>query len=103
MNGISLADLQDLRNAGSLPWIRLRMLRSKYKDNQQMQELLAPLEHRAYAREAVKDSPIMGTLGMGTAIPLYQLKKMFGMQKGTTPASLDELFAGYQGIAQGLR
>lgn len=67
-------------------------------------ELLAPLEHRAFAREYVGENPVSGAIGVGAAIPAYQLAKLLGLGgEGATPASWDQLFGGYHGILEGLR
>lgn len=67
---------------------------------------LAPYEHQAFAREYVGQHPVSGALGVGAAIPLYQLSKLLGLAPTTngqtTPASLQQLIAGYQGIGEGL-
>ena len=65
------------------------------------QELLAPFEHRAFAREMVKESPVLGSIQMGAAIPAYQLAKLLGLHGGRTAPSFDQLFAGYQGLMEG--
>jgi hypothetical protein len=63
--------------------------------------LLAPFEHMAFAREWTKENPWVAVPSLSAAIPLYQLAKLLGYE-GTKP-SLDQLFAGYRGIGQGLR
>ena len=68
-----------------------------------MQEIIAPYEHMAWSREYTKDNPRTGSDVMSLGVPMYQLGKMIGVNRGRTPASMDELFAGYQGISQGSR
>lgn len=68
---------------------------------------LAPFEHQAFAREYVGAHPISGALGIGAAIPLYQLSKLLGIAPESngapTQASLQQLLSGYQGIGEGLQ
>lgn len=66
------------------------------------QGMLAPQEHRAFAREWAQESPVIAGASLPFAIPAYQLAKLLGLQKARTPASLDELFAGYHGYAEGM-
>lgn len=66
------------------------------------QGMLAPFEHRAFAREWAKESPIMAGLSLPAAIPAYAAAKALGLQGARTPASLDQLFAGYHGYAEGM-
>jgi hypothetical protein len=66
------------------------------------QGMLAPFEHRAFAREWAQESPVLAGVSLPVAVPLYQLAKLLGLQKARTPASLDELFAGYHGMAEGM-
>jgi len=69
-----------------------------------LQELLAPFEHQAFAREWVREDPLVAVPSLGVAIPAYQLAKLFGLGgKEATPASLDQMFGGYRGLVQGLR
>jgi len=69
-----------------------------------MHSIIAPLEHREFAREAVGRNPLMAG-PLAAAIPAYSLFKMLGIiprDKNTSPASLDEMFAGYEGLFSGL-
>jgi hypothetical protein len=66
--------------------------------------VVAPLEHREFVREAVGRNPAMA-VPMAGAIPVYSLLKRLGLlPKGpnTSPASWDEIFAGYEGLFSGL-
>lgn len=88
-----------------LPWADLVALRNRYPGDAMMQSLLAPLEHRAYARELWKVDPVQAAAMVG-AIPAYQGAKALHLtpsDESSTPASLDELFAGFQGLIEGLR
>ena len=96
MNDISLADIS------KMSFDDLMFLREKWNNDPAMQQLLAPFEHKAFAKRYIKDNPKSGPLIMGAAIPGYQLAKMFGMRARTKP-SIDQLFAGYQGMFEGMR
>ena len=67
------------------------------------QELLAPLEHQAFAREYASESPLLA-LGLLGAIPAYQLGKSLGLIGSRTGASQPgaQMAAGYRGLGQGL-
>ena len=99
MNDMSLADIS------SMSWDDLRKLRSMYNSDPAMQQLLAPLEHRAYAREYVQRNPRTGPVAMAGAVPAWQLAKMFGIgsaRGSRSKPSIDQLFAGYQGMFEGM-
>lgn len=88
-----------------MPWADLVALRSRYPGDAMMQSLLAPLEHRAYARELSRIDPLQAVSMVGL-IPAYQGAKALHatpVDETSTPASLDELFAGFQGLIEGLR
>lgn len=82
------------------------------------QRRLAPAEHRAFAREAVEENPIMA-LSLGIAIPAYTAAKMLAnvskdvplfstlfsaanLDKSRSGASLKEVTEGFKGISEGL-
>jgi hypothetical protein len=69
-----------------------------------MQRLLAPFEHQAFAREWTRENPYLAVPSLAAAIPVYQGAKLLGLGgPDATPASLDQLFAGYRGMMEGLR
>lgn len=80
---------------------------ARQSNNMPLDRQLAPFEHQAFARAYVGGHPISGALGIGAAIPLYQLSKLLRLAPETngqtTPASLEQLIAGYQGIGEGLQ
>lgn len=78
----------------------LYMMRAR--SDPRMQGMLAPIEHRAFAREWAQESPVVAGLSLPFAIPAYQLAKLLGLQSARTPASLDELFGGLQGYTEGM-
>lgn len=66
--------------------------------------IIAPLEHREFAREVVKRNPWMAA-PLAAGVPLYSLLKAAGLlpkAQNTTPASMDQVFAGYEGLGMGL-
>lgn len=72
-----------------------------------MFQMLAPFDHRAFAREWAQESPWLAGLSLPFAIPAYQAWK--GLAQGTglgeqdaSPPSIDQLFAGYHGLAEGM-
>lgn len=71
----------------------------------ELQNILAGYEHRAFAREAVRDHPLMAA-SIGVAIPLYQAAKMIpsritGMSSRSVP-SANQAAQGYLGIRDGI-
>jgi hypothetical protein len=93
MSGMSFQELLDLRN--------------KYKGNKEKQIAIAPFEHRAYARETVKDNPHLAPVFAGVLIPGYQLAKVHGVAPTTgddepTPASIKQVTEGLKGVGEGL-
>ena len=68
-----------------------------------LQELLAPLEHQAFAREWMRANPVSAGVSLPVAIPAYQLAKLLKLVGSRTPASLDQLFGGYTGMVEGMR
>lgn len=70
-------------------------------------KLVAPYEHRAFAREFSQELPVIGPLSVAAATPLYQLTKLVGAEDKSggvkdTPASLEQLKEGFKGIAEGV-
>ena len=65
------------------------------------QGMLAPYEHRAFAREATAENPLMA-LSLAAGIPAYQLAKLLGLTQSRSAPSLDQITQGYVGIGEGL-
>ncbi len=65
------------------------------------QSLIAPLEHRAFAREAVGDNKLMAA-PLLVAPVLYQLSKAMGFERSRSPADVEQLFQSWAGIIDGL-
>lgn len=66
------------------------------------QGMLAPAEHRAFAREFAQESPVRAAISLPFAIPAYTAAKAVGLQNARTPPSLEEMGAGYTGMLEGL-
>lgn len=66
----------------------------------ELQGLLSPYEHRAFAREAVAENPLLA-LPLAAGIPSWQLYKLL-MSPGRSGVSLDQVKQGFVGIGEGL-
>lgn len=64
--------------------------------------MLAPAEHRAFAREFARERPLAAAVSLPFAIPAYTAAKAVGLTRARSPASWDEIFAGYRGLFEGL-
>lgn len=91
-----LSTPQDISN------VQLQWLRNQYAPNDYMQGILAPYEHQAFAREVAGEG-LGGTAAAYGGPIAYYLAKLSGLMGGRTPASMDEVFAGWQGANQGIR
>lgn len=78
-----------------------QLLQMRKRARPEEQDLLAPLEHKAFAREYTRENP-WAAPGLAAAIPAYQLAKLFNLVKSRSKPSLDQMFAGYEGLFQGL-
>lgn len=83
----------------SLPWEDLINMRRGASP--EMQSLLAPYEHRAYARETVKDNPLMAPAFLFLT-PGYQAWKAIRGGARTAP-SMKQLGYGLLGAYEGLK
>ena len=87
-----------------MDWESLYELRMKFAGNPQAQELIAPYEHRAYAREEAASNPV-SALGYATLlVPGYQLAKMAHLtpvDDMSTGPSMKQLMSGIQGAGEG--
>jgi len=78
-------------------------LRAAMPRNDQMHAVVGPLEHRDFVREFVNSGGLLAAPAMAAAIPVYTALKAAGMfPKSRSPASWDEIFAGYEGLFSGL-
>lgn len=67
-----------------------------------VQAELAPMEHRAFAREFAQESPIRAAVSLPFAIPAYTAAKAVGLQNARSPASWEEMKQGFIGLNEGL-
>jgi len=65
------------------------------------QSLIAPLEHRAFAREAVAENKMMAAPLLFAPV-IYQLSKAMGFERSRSPADVEQLFQSWAGIIDGL-
>ncbi|AVO23112.1 hypothetical protein RIVERRIDER_24 [Xanthomonas phage RiverRider] len=77
-------------------------LRANIPPDDPRQIELAPMEHRAFAREWAKSSPVMASLSLPFAIPAYTAGKSVGLINARTPASMTQMTEGYKGMWEGL-
>jgi hypothetical protein len=75
----------------------LYMLRERAP--KEMQGLLSPYEHQAFAREAVQENPLMA-LPIAAGTLAYQPYKM--LMGARSAPSLDQVTRGLTGVGQGL-
>lgn len=80
-------------------WLSLLQMR-KLAQTQADQDRIAGYEHRAYARETVRDNPWMAA-SLLVATPAYQLAKLAGMGSRSSPGLL-QMGQGLIGIGEGL-
>lgn len=93
----------------SKPWEEAKLAASSHAElyarrnnaTQEEQNKLAPYEHRAFAREAVADNPLMA-VPLAVAAPVYQASKALGMEQSRSEASTKQVTEAYKGIGEGL-
>lgn len=66
----------------------------------EQQNLISPYEHRAFAREATMENPMMALPIAASVIP-YQLYKAIDGSSRSTP-SIDQVLQGFMGVGEGL-
>lgn len=93
-----LAKLLAATPIGDMSHADLYRLRGLSSPDEQV--ALAPLEHRAFAREYTQEHPVSG-YGVPLAALGYWLGKKTGAIKSRTPADLDQVFGAVQGTLQG--
>jgi hypothetical protein len=76
------------------------LYQQRAKAPKEMQGLLSNYEHRAFAREAVAENPLMA-LPIAAGVPAWQLYKLL-VSPGRSGASLDQMGQGFLGIGEGL-
>jgi hypothetical protein len=79
-------------------------LRQQLPRNDLMHGVVGPLEHKEFVRDFVNTGGMLAAPSMVLGIPAYTALKWIGaFPKARSPASWDEIFAGYEGLFQGLR
>lgn len=90
----------------SMPHSTLYSMRDHNAADRSLQELLAPYEHRAFAREWAREDPLLAALSIPFAAPAYYAGKAIGQPLGlfsdATPPSLEQLKQAYIGLFEGL-
>ena len=90
---------------GDAPFAAINMARDMAgAKNTQLQNILAPMEHQAYARQVVQDHPIIGTIGLLPADLAYNAAKGLGLVKARSDGSTapQDIAAVFRGIVSGL-
>jgi len=84
-------------------------LRNKLAGNQEAQDILGPMDHQAFARQVMIDSPTymkpIRALGLAVAIPGYEAAKALHLtdrDNMTSNPSLASILSGYKGLMQGV-
>lgn len=88
---------------GAVDHATLFQARDANAGNMQLQQLLAPYEHRAFAREATRENPLMA-VPIALATPLYAGAKAAGFMRddNTTDPSMKQVAQGLTGVGEGL-
>jgi hypothetical protein len=85
-----------------MSFIELSGLRYKYDKDTEKQKKIAPFEHRAYAREAVTDNPLLAPLFAAFLIPGYQVAKAVGAHGSRTGVDRRQVVEGLLGVGEGI-
>lgn len=115
--------------SGLLDKTHAELYEMRRKADAEQQGLLAPLEHRAFAREWSNESPVMAGVSLPFAIPGYTAGKAvaksdpvigtnpmfaipyamvrnaardFGLHNSRSPASMEEMKQAFIGMGEGL-
>lgn len=86
----------------SLSHSDLYQLRANSAQDSLTQNILAPYEHRAFAREWATSDPVTAAASLSAAIPAYTIAKALGISQGRSNASGPELLQGFTGLGEGL-
>lgn len=93
---ISLPSKEEL---SKMPHSELYRLRGNLSKEEQA--IVAPYEHRAFARELVQENPAMAA-SLAFAIPSYTAAKATGAVEARTPASMEEMEQAFVGMYEGI-
>lgn len=101
------------QNQSNKPWDRDWLAKASHKeliqlreatDDKEGQNAIAPYEHRAFAREAIQESPIpiAAAIGIAAAVPGYQVKKLLNPEVSRSDPSIEQVVEGFKGVAEGI-
>lgn len=93
--------MADLSPPSQLGHAELLAWRNRLPSGHPAQKTLGPAEHRAFAREWTRESPLVAVPSLLAAIPAYTLAKRLGVKKARTVGSLDEMAEAYRGMREG--
>lgn len=85
----------------SLDFHTLWKMRENAGRDKALQNWISPYEHRAMAREATTDNPLMA-LPLAVATPLYQVAKLLGQTNSRSAPSWSQMGHGLLGVGEGL-
>jgi hypothetical protein len=83
-----LSKMRGQGKAQALSHDELFRLRAMFDGDDEMQAMLGPMEHAAFAREFTEENPWIGAPAMLTAIPAYSAAKALGLHGGRSPARI---------------
>lgn len=100
-SGQEIADALLSLSSGDLAQIPHALLYSaRAKVPREQQNMISPFEHRAFAREATMENPLMALPIAASIIP-YQLYKAIDGRSRSKP-SLDQVLQGFIGVGEGI-
>lgn len=85
---------------GQLPHAKLVNMRDAAGNGKDIQNLLGPYEHQAFAREVVKDNPLMSAPALAGAL-LYDPAKLTPWANGRSDPSMQSMAQSLLGWRQG--
>jgi hypothetical protein len=77
------------------------LYQKRAKAPKELQGLLSNYEHRAFAREAVQENPLLA-LPIAAGVPAWQVYKML-VSPGRSGVSFDQMGHGLLGVGEGLK
>lgn len=84
LESLTFDEVRELRNVPGVP-----------------QDLLAQLDRRTYMREFAQRNPLKAVLAGSIGIPGDFVLRQLGFNQGRSDPSLDQMFAGFQGLHEG--
>jgi len=96
-----MAGLLDPRELAKLDHATLYRMRAQAAADQALQDQLAGYEHRAFAREATAENPLLA-LPIAVATPLYQAAKLLPSSQSRSRPGWGQMGQGLLGVGEGL-